>query len=103
MVYGLVKQSAETAPAGPSATQEEVAALTQRFEEAVAVLKKVRLSAAGKKPGLADMVSLSGRQFLYQLPWYIFIGAPVGSVNVVPGFETWAGAVVKCSPPSPSP
>jgi type VI secretion system protein ImpL len=76
LIDGLVKQSAETAPAGPSATQEEVAALTQRFEEAVAVLKKVRLSAAGKKPGLADMVSLSGRQFLYQLPWYIFIGAP---------------------------
>ena len=40
------------------------------------MLKKVRLSAAGKKPGFSDMVSLSGRQFLYQLPWYIFIGAP---------------------------
>ena len=39
-------------------------------------MKKVRLSAAGKKPGLADLLALSGRQYLYQLPWYIFIGAP---------------------------
>ena len=76
LMDGLVKQSAESAAVGPTASQEEVAALKQRFEEAVAVLKKVRLSAAGKKPGFSDMVSLSGRQFLYQLPWYIFIGAP---------------------------
>ncbi|MBK6972083.1 MAG: type VI secretion system membrane subunit TssM [Sterolibacteriaceae bacterium] len=76
LVDGLVQQAAAAPPPGPTASQEEVAALKQRFEEAVAVLKKVRLSAAGKRPGFADMVSLSGRQFLYQLPWYIFIGAP---------------------------
>ena len=76
LVDGLLKSAPEQVVAGPSASEEEVAALNKRFEEAISVLKKVRMSASGKKPGLSDMVSLTGRQFLYQLPWYIFIGAP---------------------------
>ncbi|WP_201212563.1 type VI secretion system membrane subunit TssM [Rhodocyclus purpureus] len=66
----------EPAPATPSASEEEVARLNQRFDEAIGLLKEVRISAAGRKPGFADLVSLAGRQYLYQLPWYIFIGAP---------------------------
>jgi type VI secretion system protein ImpL len=73
LVDGLV----ESAPAaGPSASAQELALLKQRFEEAIANLREVRLSAAGRKPGLTDLISLSGRQYLYQLPWYVFIGAP---------------------------
>ncbi len=41
---------------------EEVAALNERFQEAVSVLRK---SGSGR-----------GRQSLYQLPWYIIIGPP---------------------------
>ena len=69
------KEKAE-APAGPSASEAELAALSQRFNEAVAVLRQAKLSTMGRKPGWRDWLSLSGRQYLYQLPWYMFIGAP---------------------------
>lgn len=74
LMDGLVKTAPE--PAGPSASEQEVAQLKARFEEAIGHLREIRLSAAGRKPGLGDMLSLSGRQYLYQLPWYVFIGAP---------------------------
>ena len=54
--------------AGPSAADKEVAILQARFKEATEVLQK---APGGKKAGL-----LSGGQMLYELPWYIFIGAP---------------------------
>lgn len=76
LMDGLLAKAPKAAPAAPTPAEEEVATLNKRFEEAIEVLKKVRLSAAGKKPGISDLVALSGRQYLYQLPWYIFIGAP---------------------------
>jgi type VI secretion system protein ImpL len=48
---------------GPSSTDRELKVLDERFTQALSVLK----NAPGKKKGGA---------FLYQLPWYIFIGAP---------------------------
>jgi len=45
--------------AGPSASDKEAQVLAKRFNDAV-----LRLKAGG------------GRQFLYELPWYIFVGAP---------------------------
>lgn len=45
---------------------KEVADLRQRFEQSLATLKKARFE--NKVQG--------GRSYLYQLPWYIFIGAP---------------------------
>ena len=75
LLEGLSK-AATTAPQATVPGQAEVAVLEQRFQEAIGVLKEVRLSASGKRPGVADLLSLSGRQYLYQLPWYIFIGAP---------------------------
>lgn len=59
MVEGLLQAPP---PAGPDASAEEVATLKQRFEEALAVLRKAR---GGK-----------GRLNLYDLPWYIVIGPP---------------------------
>ncbi|MDB5958918.1 MAG: hypothetical protein JWP59_212 [Massilia sp.] len=61
--------AAAAAPAGANqeALQEQ-AALKKRMDEAMAVLKKS--SAAGKRQG-----RWSG-QYLYQLPWYMFVGAP---------------------------
>lgn len=50
---------------GPSASDKEAQLLAQRFHEAVAKLK------AGNGGGL-----LGGGQYLYELPWYVFIGAP---------------------------
>jgi len=48
---------------GPSSTDRELKTLDERFTQALTVLK----NAPGKKKGGA---------FLYDLPWYIFIGAP---------------------------
>lgn len=76
LMEGLLAKAPRTAPAAPTPGEEELATLNRRFEEAIEVLKKLRLSAAGKKPGMGDFIALSGRQYLYQLPWYLFIGAP---------------------------
>lgn len=51
--------------AGPSASDKEAQVLATRFNEAVQRLKATR----GK--GL-----FGGGQYLYELPWYVFVGAP---------------------------
>src|SRR5487761_2744238 len=51
--------------AGPSASDKEAQVLAQRFNDAVS-----RLKASGGKS------VFGGGQFLYELPWYIFVGAP---------------------------
>ncbi|MFO1272952.1 MAG: type VI secretion system membrane subunit TssM [Rubrivivax sp.] len=51
--------------AGPSAADKEAQVLTRRFAEAVERLKASR----GRS-------WLGGGQYLYELPWYIFVGAP---------------------------
>ncbi|NNG05393.1 MAG: type VI secretion system membrane subunit TssM [Inquilinus sp.] len=54
------------APVSPdeTASADEVAQLKERSREALALLKKAKLAGGG------------GRQYLYQLPWYILIGPP---------------------------
>ncbi|BBQ01093.1 hypothetical protein BSFA1_62210 (plasmid) [Burkholderia sp. SFA1] len=64
------------AAVAPTPGEAEVATLAKRFDEALAALRSARLAASGRKPGWRDWVTLSGRQYLYQLPWYMFIGAP---------------------------
>ena len=66
------------APAAPSGAVDagEQKVLDTRFADAIATLKKMRLHAAGRKPGWRDWLSLSGGNYLYDLPWYVFIGAP---------------------------
>lgn len=54
---------AEVAP-GTKASAEEVAGLGRSMQDAIGVLRK---TGAGKK---------LGRNYLYQLPWYMFVGAP---------------------------
>ncbi|MDP2006519.1 MAG: type VI secretion protein IcmF/TssM N-terminal domain-containing protein, partial [Rubrivivax sp.] len=51
--------------AGPSASDKEAQVLATRFNEAVQRLK------ASKGQGL-----FGGGQYLYELPWYVFVGAP---------------------------
>lgn len=60
--------------AGPATAQEsaDMAAVRQRFEQAMGTLRKARFG-AGKGGGLT--AKMSGR-YLYELPWYMIIGAP---------------------------
>jgi type VI secretion system protein ImpL len=68
----LVKMQAPKPGEGQAAGSREVAELGRRFEEAAAVLKKTRFSANEK----GGMLALLSNQYVYQLPWYAFIGAP---------------------------
>ncbi|USU14966.1 type VI secretion system membrane subunit TssM [Paraburkholderia fungorum] len=57
--------SASPAPsAGDTRSAAEVSALNQRFQEALAILRQAR---GGRR---------FGGQYLYQTPWYMFVGAP---------------------------
>jgi len=53
----------------------EVAQLRRRFEEAVTLLRKRRFGT--DRPSLwTRLRALGSSQYLYDLPWYVFIGAP---------------------------
>src|SRR6185295_3106262 len=63
MLQGIAGADGEAESSARSA--QEIATLQARFREAVTVLRKARFKGrAGEK------------QYLYQLPWYVFIGAP---------------------------
>ncbi|ALL66859.1 IcmF-related protein [Paraburkholderia caribensis MBA4] len=56
---------AEEAPQpGKKESEADVAALKQRFDEAMTILRKARVKGR------------FGSQYVYQLPWYMFVGAP---------------------------
>ncbi len=74
MMDGLLQAAPAAPQAGTSASTEEIETLRKRFEEALLKLKQSRLSLAGRKPGFAGL--FAGQQYIYQLPWYVFIGAP---------------------------
>src|SRR6185503_10785274 len=64
MLQGIA--GADGAEAESSArSAQEIATLQARFKEAMAVLRKARFKGRAGE-----------RQYLYQLPWYVFIGAP---------------------------
>jgi type VI secretion system protein ImpL len=75
------------APAGTPAESPDMVALRERFERALQVLRKARFradapaaGARGGQPAREGLFSrwsarLGGR-YLYELPWYMFIGAP---------------------------
>ena len=68
-VSGVAAQDSASADEGGAlaasrAASAEAALLRQRFEQALAVLRKARMKGS------------LGSQWLYQLPWYMFIGAP---------------------------
>jgi len=68
----LAKMQAAKPGEGPAVGSQEVAELNRRFKEVADVLKKTRFS-ANEKGGLLAGLS---KQYVYQLPWYAFIGAP---------------------------
>lgn len=74
VVDRLIAQPAADAK-GPQESAD-LAAVRQRFAEAMATLRKARFGPAGSKPGAGGWAGrLSGR-YLYELPWYMIIGAP---------------------------
>jgi type VI secretion system protein ImpL len=65
-----VQESRELDPKAPGA--EEVVELRKRFEDAIKTLKKTSFHAAkGRNP-----FAFLSKQYIYQLPWYMFVGAP---------------------------
>ncbi|MDR4518128.1 MAG: type VI secretion system membrane subunit TssM [Nitrosomonas sp.] len=72
LMDGLLHQSTPQ-PQENEAGAEEVAVLHKRFEEAVNILKKTNTLGKKEKSGVFSLLS---RQYLYELPWYIFIGPP---------------------------
>jgi len=64
MLEGMMATPAEAPSPTAVQTEEELAELRRRFEEAVGVLRQTRLGAAGEK------------QYVHQLPWYLIIGPP---------------------------
>ncbi|MDB5815051.1 MAG: type secretion protein [Rhodocyclales bacterium] len=73
LLDGLMKSS--DAPGTPTQS-EEVLTLRKRFEEAMRVLKETKAAQNAKKGGLARLLSFGSARYLYELPWYVFIGAP---------------------------
>ena len=75
LTSGLLQPTPARVEARPDASAEEVAQLRQRFEQALGLLRKIRFGT--EKPSLwARVRSLGSQQYLYDLPWYVFIGAP---------------------------
>ncbi len=64
LLEGIAGTDAEVDPSAEKSA-EEIATLRKRFEEAATVLKKAKFEDRGGE-----------KQYLYQLPWYVFIGAP---------------------------
>ena len=73
LMDSLLRQMPAQPQPADSPGAKEVTLLRKRFEEAVAVLKQADLCGRGKKSAIA---TLTRQQYVYQLPWYIFIGAP---------------------------
>lgn len=72
LMDGLLQSTQAKSNQNDKAGAEEVALLRKRFEEAVEVLKKSNLRDDKPRSWLLAL----NRQFVYELPWYVFIGAP---------------------------
>lgn len=64
IMQGMVATEAPMLSPDEQASADELHTLGERLQEALGVLKKTRLGGR------------SGKQFLYQLPWYVLIGPP---------------------------
>ncbi len=74
LASGLL-QASPAAGFQSSASADEATQLRQRFEEALGLLRKLRFGV--ERPSIwMRMRALGSQQYLYNLPWYVFIGAP---------------------------
>lgn len=71
----VVKQllAPSTTGASKEADSPDLIAVRQRFEQALQTLRRTRLGEQGLLSGWAGRM---GGQYLYELPWYLIIGAP---------------------------
>ncbi len=63
------------APAGPSESAE-VVAVRERFTQALDTLKNARFGAEAGSGWWSRLKARLGGRYLYELPWYLIIGAP---------------------------
>jgi type VI secretion system protein ImpL len=74
LASGLL-QTSSAAGFQSSASADESTQLRQRFEEALGLLRKLRFGV--ERPSIWMRIrALGSQQYLYNLPWYVFIGAP---------------------------
>lgn len=74
LLEGLARSSVpKPAADGSRAGAEEIALLEKRFQDAINVLKRARF---GDRSRGASLSAFAGKQYLYELPWYMIIGAP---------------------------
>jgi type VI secretion system protein ImpL len=75
LTRGLLQQMPAGGEIRADASAEEMAQLRKRFEEALGLLRRLRFGT--ERPSLwARIRALGSQQNLYNLPWYVFIGAP---------------------------
>lgn len=70
--------AAAPSPAANDPANAEVAVLQQRFNQALEQLRQARFTSGRKGPGAvwSDFSARIGKRYLYELPWYVIIGAP---------------------------
>jgi type VI secretion system protein ImpL len=68
----VVEQLVVAAPGAPDAGTAEVALLAERFQQALQTLRDARFDGGA----LAATTGRWGKRYLYELPWYLIIGAP---------------------------
>jgi type VI secretion system protein ImpL len=61
-------------PGAPDAASAELATIRDRFEKALGTLKQARFG--GPRGLWASASAHVGQRYLYELPWYVIIGAP---------------------------
>ncbi|MCB0473470.1 MAG: hypothetical protein KDC56_10470, partial [Flavobacteriaceae bacterium] len=71
---GISRQESNQTALIDNASVENVDILKKRFEKAI---NKIKNTSSNSSSGLfAGLISALNRQYLYERPWYIFIGAP---------------------------
>jgi type VI secretion system protein ImpL len=70
-----IRTPAVRATAAPSVANPHLDELSQRFQDASEKLRTARFATDANQGRFAFLQRYSG-QYLYQLPWYVFIGAP---------------------------
>jgi len=95
LASGLL-QASPAAGFHSSASTDEATQLRQRFEEALGLLRKLRFGV--ERPSIwMRMRALGSQQYLYNLPWYVFIGAP----GAAPATATGGSPTRRCSSTRP--
>jgi type VI secretion system protein ImpL len=69
----LAKVREEDRPGEKALGEDEVKVIQDRFLAAMSTLKKAKIQTTNKKEAWYKVFQ---RQYIYQLPWYVFIGAP---------------------------